>query len=55
MKCVSQEALNLIANSNKSYIDAEGYPHIVIDNFLNEKYLWSSHSTRIIQIPLTAI
>ncbi len=39
MNCVSQEALDLIGSSNKNYLEAEGYPHIVIDKFLNEKYL----------------
>lgn len=39
MNCVSQEALDLIVSSNKNYLEAKGYPHIVIDNFLNDNYL----------------
>ena len=39
MNCITQEALSLLEISNKNYLDAEGYPHIVINNFLTEEYL----------------
>lgn len=42
MKCVSPEALSKLNESTKLYLDAEAYPHIVIDNFLTEDYLKSA-------------
>lgn len=39
MKCVSESALHKLMNENSIYKDADAYPHIVIDDFLNENHL----------------